>query len=286
MQGLFWRKAFGVAQSAYAGDNFLGGGEVVEHACVVEYALRHGLEHTGSMFATFTQGMPYFFSNERHKWVKHAHEALENVEGGIIGFAVDWSAKNRLNHFKIPRAEVIPYQLIGAHQGFAQAIGIEIVFNFFQNTSHSLFHPLNTQLIVASLAQFVTYLPPFHQTQCIPNFIAEVAALFADAFIERQIVAGRSRKKHAHTHTIGAIFVNQHNRIGTIAKRFGHFASQLVAYYTCKIHVFERYIVTVFFAGHNHTCHPEEYDVGSRYEVVGGIVVINFFVVGVTYAIE
>ncbi len=67
---------------------------------------------------------------------------------------------------------------------------------------------------------------------------------------------------------------------------FRHLASELVAYDTGKVYVAERLAAAVLVAGHYHARNPEEYDVGTRYQIVGGVVVVDLFVVGAAYAVK
>ena len=55
---------------------------------------------------------------------------------------------------------------------------------------------------------------------------------------------------------------------------------------TREIHILERHFVLVFLTSHDHARHPEEDDVGSGDEVVGGVVVLELGVVGVEDAVE
>ncbi len=48
----------------------------------------------------------------------------------------------------------------------------------------------------------------------------------------------------------------------------------------------EWHFAHILVACHNHTSHPEEYDVRSCNEVGGGVVVLNLLVVGVLNAVE
>ena len=110
--------------------------------------------------------------------------------------------------------------------------------------------------------------------------------MLAKAFIERQVVARRGSQQHPHAHPVRAVLIHQHDRVGRIAKRFGHLPTQFVAHRTGEIHMLERYLLAVIQTGHNHTRHPEENDIGSRHQIGRRIIIADFRIVRLADAIE
>ena len=129
-------------------------------------------------------------------------------------------------------------------------------------------------------------MPAFDQTEGIPYLVVEVAALFAEAFIKEDVVAGRSREHHAHAHTIGAKLLYQFDGVGRVAQTLGHLTTQFVANDTREIDILERNLAHIFLACHDHTSHPEEDDVWSSHQVAGGVVVVDFIIAGAVDAVE
>ncbi len=128
--------------------------------------------------------------------------------------------------------------------------------------------------------------PAFNQTESVPDFVAEVATVFTQFVVKQNVVAGRCGLHQAHTDTVGAVGLNELDRVGRVAERFTHLAAKLVAHNTCEVNVVERLLADVLVAGHNHAGNPEENNVGAGNQRSGWIVIFDFLVTGVIDAIE
>ena len=129
-------------------------------------------------------------------------------------------------------------------------------------------------------------MPAFYEAESVPYFVVEVSALFAQGVIKEYVVAGRGREHHTHTHAVGTVTVDEIDRVGRVAERFGHLTAYFIAHDTGKVNVLEWHLALVFISGHNHTGYPEEDDVGAGNKVGRGVVVTNLFVAGVVDAVE
>ena len=132
----------------------------------------------------------------------------------------------------------------------------------------------------------VCYFKAFDHTEAVPDFVAEVTSLLAEGIIIEDVVSGRRREENTHTHTVCAETLDEVQRVGRVTEGFGHLTSEFVAHDTCEIDVLERHFAYIFIARHDHTCHPEEDDVRSGYQVCRRVVIVDFFVVGVLNAVE
>ena len=132
----------------------------------------------------------------------------------------------------------------------------------------------------------LTHFPAFDKSEAVPYLVAEVASLLAEALVEEDVVARGGCQHHTHAHAVCAEAGNQVQRVGAVAQRLRHLASQFVADDTREIDMAERHFALVLVACHNHTRHPEEDDIRTGYEVGGRVVVLYLFVVGVLYAVE
>ena len=162
---------------------------------------------------------------------------------------------------------------------------LEVTLNLFDDLRHALLHPLDGDFVLLALLE-VADLPAGDEAQGVPHLVAEVATLFAEALVEGQVVAGRGGEQHAHADAVGAVFLHEHDGVGTVAERFAHLAAQLVAHDAGEVDVVEGYVVHILLSGHYHACHPEEDDVGGCDEVGGGVVVVDLGVAGVADAVE
>ena len=126
----------------------------------------------------------------------------------------------------------------------------------------------------------VGYFQTFYHAETVPNLVAEITSLLAERIIIEDVVSCRCREQNTHTHAVGAETLDEVQRVGTVTKRFGHLTTEFVTHDTGEIDVLERHLAYIFIARHDHTCYPEEDDVRSRYQVCGGVVIVDFFVVG------
>ena len=49
--------------------------------------------------------------------MKELQNILKQAQGLVVSYLVDRLLISRFDHFEVPSAEVIPYQLVGGHQG-------------------------------------------------------------------------------------------------------------------------------------------------------------------------
>src|SRR6266446_7000041 len=107
------------------------------------------------------------------------------------------------------------------------------------------------------------------QTANIPEFRGEIAALFDLCFLVANVLTASRDAHQTESHAVGAIFINQLERIRRIAQRFRHLSPEFVTDQACEINMAKRN--TVFIAirsaglklkpRDNHARHPEENDV-------------------------
>ena len=76
---------------------------------------------------------------------------------------------------------------------------------------------------------------------------------------------------------VRAVFLDYFQRIYAVAERFGHLSSLFVADETVNEHVVERHFARMRQSGENHSGNPEEDDIVTGNEHVGGIEVFEIF---------
>ena len=227
-----------------------------------------------------------FLGDEGHEGVDDLQELFEYLHGSLQGLAVDGSLVCRLYHLQIPAGELVGEEFEHGHQGLVQAVlAIEVV-DFCHVGAQLCLHPLYGLHVGFGLCYLVAYLPTLHQAEGVPNLVAEGGTLSAKAFVKENVVTGRSSQEHAHAHTVGTVLVYERQRVGAVAQLLGHLAAKVVAHDTGEVNVAEWNVLQVFLACHNHACHPEEDDVRTGHQVGGGVVVVDFLVAGVQYAVE
>ena len=261
-------------------------GEPFQQVVVHGRASGHLRQHQGLAFGAVTQGVPQLFRDERHEWVHDGDKSLENVRNLFECGAIYRLLEAGLHNLQEAGAEVVPNQLVDGHEGLRKLIDLEILFHVGEYLIDALFHPCYGKFGVQRLRNVVVHRPAFHQAEGVPDLVVEVAALFAQCLVEQQVVARRRTEQHAEAHAVGAVFLHQHDGVGRVAQRFGHLAMQLVAHRAGEIDILERNHAAPLQSGHDHTGHPEENDVRGRDQCRGGVVVVDFRVVGLANAVE
>ena len=56
--------------------------------------------------------------------------------------------------------------------------------------------------------------PAFHQPEGVPYFVAKVTTLFAEFFVEKEVITGGGTEEHTGTNAIGPKLFDQVERVG------------------------------------------------------------------------
>src|SRR3954463_15755346 len=113
----------------------------------------------------------------------------------------------------------------------------------------------------------------------IPKLGRKVSAFFDLSFIESNVLSGRGDAHQTKSQAVGAVLVDQLERIRRIAKRLRHFATLAVANDAGKENVVERNVVLGLVgragfelnAGNDHSRDPEKNDIGPGHQNTCGI---------------
>ena len=218
--------------------------------------------------------------------MQHPHQFVEKSDRGVERRPVDRLSVGRLDHLEIPARKFVPEQLVYQHQRFGNAVFGEMLLDLTQRLLEHRVEPADCRGVAFALREAFVDRPAAYQTVSVPYFVAEVAALLAERIVEQQVVACGRAQQHGHAYAVGPVLRDQVERVGRVAERFAHLAAQLVADDSRQVDVAERAFAPVFVPGDDHPRHPEEQDVGSRDQVVGRIVVLDFLVIGAVDAVE
>ena len=140
--------------------------------------------------------------------MKQMEQIIQKSNSSIKSNTVNSLSVSRLNHFQIPRRELIPEQLINSHKCFTQTIFTEQIGNLSSYFILFGLKPADSQLRRFGNFSIISNLPSFDQPESIPYLVTEITSLLAQCIIKENVVPGRSRKHHTHTYPIGTVFFN------------------------------------------------------------------------------
>jgi len=230
--------------------------------------------------------LPDFLGDERHERMQRPEQPVEERFRSVHRRPVGRLPVARFHHFKVPSGELVPEQAVQLHQRFRNAVFGKILFDLAERTVQHRVEPGYGEPVAVALRQRVVHLPAVYQPVSVPYLVAEVASLFAQRVVEQQVVAGRRAQQHRQPYAVGPVLFDQVERIGRIAERFAHLATQFVADDAGQVDVPERHFAPVFVSGDDHPGDPEEQDVGPGDQVVGRVVVFDLLVFGAVDAVE
>ena len=175
------------------------------------------LTHDALTVLTLVESLPQFLCDEWHEGVQHFQQDIEEAQCCIVGLTVDRLGLaidiGRLYHLEIPTGELVPEQFIDSHQRLGDTILREMIIQFRIGFLEFGFKPGYSKFGSASLID-ICYLPSLHQTEGVPDLIVEVTSLLAECFVEENVVAGRCREHHTHTHAVSTKLLDEFDRIG------------------------------------------------------------------------
>jgi hypothetical protein len=179
-----------VPDIAYFGDNILCLFDIGYQLLVPVRRQGPGLSHTVITGVALSELMPDFLGDERHERVKRNHQFGEDIERGFERFPVNGLFVTGLDHFQIPRAEVVPDEGIKAEQCFAESVLPEVAFYISQNGLVFVINPLYCQSVFFDstlIFSCFSDIPSLYKAECIPEFVAEIPAVFTEFFIKKNI---------------------------------------------------------------------------------------------------
>ena len=200
-------------------------------------------------------------------------QLLEEDVGASESLRIHSLAVCRLDSLEVPRAVVIPEELVNRHQGIGDPkLGI-VVFHLCDYLVKPITEPLDCHFVdIALLKRFINF-PTLYETEGVPYLVAEIPALLHLGFVIEYVVSGRRAQEHAYSDSIGAIFLDEIERVRTVSESLAHFPAYLVPHDTCEVYVAERNVLHELISRHYHPRHPEEYDVRTGHEVIGRIII-------------
>ena len=125
------------------------------------------------------------------------------------GLLVTGRTVGGLDQLEVVGAEVVADELVDERQRLADAVLGEEVFQLDGRLVEHLAHPVARQARGLGLRSYDGVCrPALDEAEGVPELVAEVASLLAEALIEEDVVARRRAHDEPHTHAVGAVLID------------------------------------------------------------------------------
>ena len=198
-------------------------------------------------------------------------------ESGCLAVGVVRIVKPGLYHFNIPVTEFIPDEIIYLLYGNTQFEVLHVVGHFFyhmvQLGKDPFIHRLKVFIRIGrnGLSVHIHH----DKTGGVPYLIGKITACFHSFKIEPHVVSGCISGNQRETQRVGAVLVNDFQRINAVAQGFGHFSSLGIPYQAMEKHCGKGLLSHLLIPGENHADNPEENDIISGNKHIRGIKIIQ-----------
>src|SRR5262245_25066956 len=206
--------------------------------------------------------MPQLFGDEGHERMEHDQDLVEGPSCDGAGLVVE----RTLYQLDIPVAESAPGERVDGVSHVVEAELVERLVETAQGLDHFADDPAVDRLTclrrgdASGRADAIA----LEEARRVPQLGGEVAIALDPFLIELDVAALAFHRGQGETDRIGAISVDQAERIDGVALRFGHFLSLGVADQAMEVELLPRPLTHEFETLHRHAGIPEEYDVEAR----------------------
>ena len=185
---------------------------------------------------------------------------------------------------QIPVADIVPGELIKALGRFAKGITAVSPCRFLVHPGQTGQNPAISELQGSGV--WIPQLrwrgtPQIHQCKPggIPEFVREIprslhrrGRVLLSVVIEADVLSCPGHFPHqSKAQGIGAVALNQQQRIDAIAGTFAHLAVLLIPHQAMDINILKGHFTRENAGHHRHPGHPEKDDVEARHQGAGGV---------------
>src|SRR5260370_414567 len=141
------------------------------------------------------------------------------------------------------------------------------------------FDRIDRQLLIVDPWHGIARTMHLPKASSVPEFGREVAPLFDLLFIESNVLAAWRNAHEAKTQPVGAVLLDQLQRVGRVAERLRHFAALLITNQAREENIVKWNVVFITFGfarleletRDNHSRHPEKNNVRRGHQHAGWV---------------
>ena len=196
----------------------------------------------------------------------------------VLGRAVG-TGEQRLRQLDIPVAIDVPDEAIGGAGGLVEAVG----FDRLGDLGGAFAVSCAIQRLSVSFADFgskpATRAAPLNSTKraAFHSLVAKLRLLSTSCGPSLMSWPGATLRSKREAQRVGAVFVDDAERVDDVALRLRHLGAGRVAHQAVDVDVVERHFLHEVQAHHHHARDPEEDDVEAGDQRRGRIVALELF---------
>ena len=215
--------------------------------------------------------------DERHHRMEHEQDLVQSPGGGGAGLGLRRgaaAAEGRLGELQVPVTEGAPGELIKRGGKFVESIGFQRRRSLLGRFGHLADEPTVDRLQAARRIEASHRGAAVHlaEPRGIPQLGAEIAIAFDPALRHLHVVPLDGERGQGKTQGVGAVGVDQPQRVDDVALGLGHLLALLVTDQCMDIDGVERHAAHEVQPHHHHPGDPEEDDIETGDQHIGGIV--------------
>ena len=160
----------------------------------------------------------------------------------------------------VPVAEAVPDEVVELLNRNAELELLEVLVDFTGNVVEGGNNPLILGCESVGELVFDVVVVDVHMNKAagVPELVREVGASFNPFVRETHIISGRVACREEESQRVGAVFVNDFERVDSVSEGFTHLDTVLVTDDTVDKNSVERLGVHLLNRGENHPRNPEE----------------------------
>ena len=165
--------------------------------------------------------VPQLLGDERHQRVEHHEDLVERPGGDALGLVVE----RALDQLDVPVAEGAPDEVVDGVGHLVVAQLVERAVELGQRLDHLADDPAVDRKLGGGRGDAVAGADAVHlqEARGVPQLGREVAVALDALLIELDVAALAFHRRQREAQRVGAIFVDQAERVDGVALRLGHF---------------------------------------------------------------
>ena len=226
--------------------------------------------------AAFRRHPPQLLGDERREWMQQLEDVVAHPGGHrprlVLGRAIG-ALQYRLCQLEVPVAEDVPHEAIGRSRRLVEPVGLDRLGDLACGLLGLVRDPAVERLLhrLRVEARHGDAMVHLGEAAGVPELGREIPVALDALRRQLDVAALRGHGREREAQRVGAVFVDQLERIDDVAFRLRHLGAVLVAHQRVDVDGAERHLLHEMQAHHHHARDPEEDDVEAGHQRIGRV---------------